>query len=127
MTAQSSHTEWRYRPPIGPFAGCARSPGTTKPITAVRLEFQGAYRHAMVFVTTSSPETGRLAAIPGDPPDPTEIPPGCPFAPRCPFVMPVCREVNPAPVVVGPHHRAACHLLTGAGAESQSPLLKREA
>jgi oligopeptide/dipeptide ABC transporter ATP-binding protein len=58
---------------------------------------------------------GRLAAIPGDPPDPTRLPPGCPFAPRCPYAMPVCTEVNPALTVVGPDHAAACHLLDGAG------------
>jgi oligopeptide/dipeptide ABC transporter ATP-binding protein len=60
---------------------------------------------------TGAAETGRLAAIPGDPPDPTSLPPGCPFAPRCPFAMPVCREINPAPVAMAGGHRAACHLL----------------
>jgi peptide/nickel transport system permease protein len=60
------------------------------------------------------PGGARLAAIPGDPPDPTHLPPGCPFAPRCPFAMPVCAAVNPAPVVVGEGHVAACHLLTPA-------------
>jgi oligopeptide/dipeptide ABC transporter ATP-binding protein len=59
--------------------------------------------------------TSRLAAIPGDPPDPTRLPPGCPFAPRCPSAMPVCREINPAPTAVGPDHAAACHLLGGPG------------
>jgi oligopeptide/dipeptide ABC transporter ATP-binding protein len=53
----------------------------------------------------------RLDTIPGDPPDPTQLPPGCPFAPRCRFAMPICAEINPAPVVTGPGHAAACHLL----------------
>ncbi|HKG25314.1 MAG TPA: oligopeptide/dipeptide ABC transporter ATP-binding protein, partial [Thermomicrobiales bacterium] len=56
--------------------------------------------------------TNRLAAIPGDSPDPTRLPPGCPFAPRCPFAMPVCREVNPVPVTIGDGHAARCHLVT---------------
>ncbi len=56
---------------------------------------------------------GRLAAIPGDPPDPTRVPPGCPFAPRCPRAMPVCFEDDPPLVAVGPGHRAACHMLPG--------------
>jgi oligopeptide/dipeptide ABC transporter ATP-binding protein len=60
----------------------------------------------------SGPGRSRLDTIPGDPPDPTQIPPGCPFAPRCPFAMAVCVEINPAPVVTGPGHSAACHLLT---------------
>ncbi|HZH07273.1 MAG TPA: ABC transporter ATP-binding protein, partial [Lautropia sp.] len=55
--------------------------------------------------------SSRLATIPGDPPDPTNVPPGCPFAPRCPFAMPVCTEINPPAIIVGPGHSAACHLL----------------
>jgi peptide/nickel transport system permease protein len=53
----------------------------------------------------------RLATIPGDPPDPARVPPGCPFAPRCPFAMPVCVEINPEPREVAPRHAATCHLL----------------
>ena len=45
----------------------------------------------------ASPETGRLAAIPGDPPDPTRPLPGCPFAPRCPYRDADLLEINPAP------------------------------
>jgi oligopeptide/dipeptide ABC transporter ATP-binding protein len=52
----------------------------------------------------------RLEAIPGDLPDPARTPPGCPFAPRCPSVMDVCRSVNPDAFAVALDHRAACHL-----------------
>ena len=52
----------------------------------------------------------RLEAIPGELPDPASIPDGCPFAPRCPHVMDVCRTVNPDQFPVAPDHRAACHL-----------------
>ena len=31
----------------------------------------------------------------GDPPDLTSLPPGCPFAPRCPFVQSRCQETLP--------------------------------
>jgi peptide/nickel transport system permease protein len=65
--------------------------------------------HAVERVT--GPGRSRLDTIPGDPPDPTQLPTGCPFAPRCPFSMPVCVEINPAPVVTAPGHSAACHLL----------------
>ncbi len=58
------------------------------------------------------PGTARLAAIPGDPPDPTRVPTGCPFAPRCPSAVPICREDNPPLVAVIPGHAAACHLVT---------------
>jgi peptide/nickel transport system permease protein len=51
-----------------------------------------------------------LQAIAGELPDPARIPPGCPFAPRCPEVMDVCRHVDPDPFHVGAGHQAACHL-----------------
>jgi oligopeptide/dipeptide ABC transporter ATP-binding protein len=56
---------------------------------------------------------GRLAAIPGDPPDPASLPPGCPFAPRCPAVMDVCRAVMPPLRPVAAGQQVACHLWTG--------------
>ncbi|MGH9243747.1 MAG: dipeptide/oligopeptide/nickel ABC transporter permease/ATP-binding protein [Acidimicrobiales bacterium] len=56
------------------------------------------------------PSGALLHAIPGELPDPADVPSGCPFAPRCPSVMDVCRSVNPDRFVVAPHHRAACHL-----------------
>ena len=37
----------------------------------------------------------RLIPIEGLPPDLIDTPPGCPFAPRCPYVIDRCREVNP--------------------------------
>jgi peptide/nickel transport system permease protein len=51
-----------------------------------------------------------LQAIPGELPDPTATPAGCPFAPRCPEVMEVCHRINPPSFPVGLHHWAACHL-----------------
>jgi oligopeptide/dipeptide ABC transporter ATP-binding protein len=59
-----------------------------------------------------APHSNRLSAIPGDPPDPSDRPVGCAFASRCPYVMPLCKEVDPLATEVGPNHRAACHLLT---------------
>jgi peptide/nickel transport system ATP-binding protein len=50
-----------------------------------------------------------LDVIPGEPPDLRRPPPGCRFAPRCPFVMPVCREVVP-PETTFSGVRVACHL-----------------
>jgi len=37
-------------------------------------------------------------------------PPGCPFAPRCPRVMPQCRHTMPEVAQVGPDHWLRCHL-----------------
>ncbi len=47
-------------------------------------------------------------AIPGTPPDPIQMPPGCRFAPRCPFALEKCRQTKPELVHVGEGHRAAC-------------------
>ena len=46
----------------------------------------------------------------GEPPSPINIAPGCSFASRCPFVMPVCREKAPALTAVAPGSAVACHL-----------------
>ena len=49
-----------------------------------------------------------LAAIPGSPPDPSALPAGCPFHPRCPYAREVCRERRPELRVLTGGHRAAC-------------------
>ncbi|MEO5705103.1 MAG: ABC transporter ATP-binding protein [Candidatus Limnocylindrales bacterium] len=51
-----------------------------------------------------------LEIIPGQPPDLTAPPPGCRFAPRCAFAMPVCTEVVPPEVRFADGVRVACHL-----------------
>ena len=51
---------------------------------------------------------GDLATIPGDPPDMAHLPPGCPFAPRCPLAREPCRTDPPAPEPAGGVVRA-CH------------------
>ena len=50
----------------------------------------------------------RLATIAGNVPDPLHMPPGCRFAPRCPFAEPACRIGDPALRELIPDHRAAC-------------------
>jgi hypothetical protein len=44
------------------------------------------------------------------PPDLRNPPPGCRFAPRCAFAMPVCTEVVPPEVAFADGVRVACHL-----------------
>jgi oligopeptide transport system ATP-binding protein len=48
----------------------------------------------------------------GEVPSPINPPPGCHFAPRCPFVMQKCSQVSPDLFEVGPKHKAACYLVT---------------
>jgi oligopeptide/dipeptide ABC transporter ATP-binding protein len=57
-------------------------------------------------------ERQRLRSIPGQPPSPINPPPGCPFAPRCAYVMDRCRtEVPPlAYAISGAEHLSACWL-----------------
>lgn len=50
----------------------------------------------------------RLDAIPGSPPDLANLPPGCPFAPRCTLAAPVCTAAAPALQDIGPGHLARC-------------------
>jgi len=55
-----------------------------------------------------------LPVIPGDVPNLRAVPEACIFAPRCSFVMDVCRRKRPPPTVIGKGHVARCHLLEGA-------------
>jgi oligopeptide/dipeptide ABC transporter ATP-binding protein len=43
----------------------------------------------------------RLYQIPGQPPDPMNLPPGCPFYERCPLRMEICRTEYPPATPVG--------------------------
>jgi peptide/nickel transport system ATP-binding protein len=54
------------------------------------------------------PREGRLATINGRVPTPAEMPGGCRFAGRCPFVIAACREARPPLVEVSSGHFAAC-------------------
>lgn len=41
-----------------------------------------------------------------------DIPKGCSFHPRCPFVMDVCKTEDPELIEVQPRHHCSCYLLT---------------
>jgi oligopeptide/dipeptide ABC transporter ATP-binding protein len=58
----------------------------------------------------------RLVEIGGQPPDLTRLPPGCPFAPRCPERQPICEETYPPAVSLGASHVAHCWVAAPAGA-----------
>jgi oligopeptide transport system ATP-binding protein len=57
-----------------------------------------------------------LVEIGGQPPDLAHLPPGCPFAPRCPQRQPICTEAYPPSVVIEPGHVAHCWAATAVGA-----------
>jgi oligopeptide/dipeptide ABC transporter ATP-binding protein len=48
----------------------------------------------------------------GDLPNPAAPPPGCRFHTRCPYVMDVCRHVDPPPFEAGAGRTVFCHLHT---------------
>jgi peptide/nickel transport system ATP-binding protein len=66
-----------------------------------------------------SAKSGRLSSIPGNTPNPLEMPHGCPFHPRCPKVMDICRTVEPATVNIAGVHAVSCHLFVNKIERSQ--------
>ncbi len=50
-------------------------------------------------------------SVPGSPPSLMNLPPGCPFHPRCPYVKEICREEMPGFTQVEPGHKVACWLV----------------
>lgn len=62
-------------------------------------------------------KTARLKPIPGLMPDPTNLPTGCPFSPRCGHCMEICREQRP-PTITSGTHRLRCHLFTAQKGEN---------
>ena len=63
--------------------------------------------------TPKENEEDQLYAIPGMVPDPLEIIPGCRFAPRCPYVLDICRQEAPPLKELEEGHSLHCHLQEG--------------
>ncbi|MFF5041527.1 ABC transporter ATP-binding protein [Streptomyces nigra] len=57
--------------------------------------------------------------LPGDPPDPSDLPSGCAFHPRCPVALESCAVDDPALRVSGTGRRAAC-VHVGAAQDARS-------
>jgi oligopeptide/dipeptide ABC transporter ATP-binding protein len=54
------------------------------------------------------PAHTQLPVVSGRPPEPTTLPPGCSFAPRCPSAADDCRTTEPGLTEHAPGHRWAC-------------------
>jgi oligopeptide/dipeptide ABC transporter ATP-binding protein len=54
------------------------------------------------------PKVERLRPIQGLPPSLIFVPPGCPFHPRCPYVMDVCKEEVPPLMAEDGKHAGEC-------------------
>ena len=57
-------------------------------------------------------KNGRLFSIEGQPPNVIDLPPCCPFHPRCEKAMDVCRTQYPPTKNLGEHHEVSCWLYT---------------
>jgi oligopeptide/dipeptide ABC transporter ATP-binding protein len=73
-------------------------------------------RHPYTYGLLSSLPTGnekgaRLEPIQGAPPDLSNLPPGCPFAPRCHFADVKCMETMPDLKEIAPGHLSRCHYI----------------
>jgi peptide/nickel transport system ATP-binding protein len=71
------------------------------------------YTEGLIRSIPSSTRTGALYAIPGQVPDPSNLPSGCYFEPRCPKTRAICRERQPELRTVGAGHAVACWATSG--------------
>jgi peptide/nickel transport system ATP-binding protein len=90
---------------MGPVRDVIRHP--QHPYTAALLESRAGMERATDALNEGHDRV-RLVAIGGAPPDLTNLPPGCAFAPRCVHAQDGCRVAAPEAVQVGPEHTARC-------------------
>jgi peptide/nickel transport system ATP-binding protein len=62
----------------------------------------------------------RLKPILGLMPDPSNLPPGCVFAPRCPGRIEICERERPQSVTYRHSHRVNCHLFATPGGDAHA-------
>jgi peptide/nickel transport system ATP-binding protein len=77
---------------VGPTATVLRHPDHpyTEGLLAARLQ-------------PDSPRGVSLPTLKGEPPDPRHLPPGCPYAPRCPLAESACEDLLPEPAPAPGH------------------------
>jgi len=75
------------------------------------------YTRALVAAIPQPDPLTALSPVPveGEPPDPTDLPAGCPYHPRCPHTMDRCATDRPRLVAVNGSHQLACWLNDGQG------------
>ncbi len=87
------------------------------PSEAIHVEPLHPYTRALVSAVLV-PEVGQQRErliLTGDVPSPVDPPGGCRFHTRCPYVMDICRQVQPPLANQAPGHRVACHLYPADG------------
>ena len=64
----------------------------------------------------------RRPVVSGEPPDPSALPPGCAFHPRCPVAVAGRSDrIVPALIELTPGHLVACHRFPAPGAQESAP------
>jgi oligopeptide transport system ATP-binding protein len=70
------------------------------------------YTRALVSaIPTPNPDAERARqriVLPGDPPSPIDPPVGCPFHPRCPYMLEKCKAAVPPLIPADPARTVAC-------------------
>ncbi len=64
-------------------------------------------------IPTLDETSGMLRPITGQMPDPTNLPKGCCFSPRCPYAQALCTEEKPPMTLTGGTHKVRCHIASG--------------
>jgi oligopeptide/dipeptide ABC transporter ATP-binding protein len=90
----------------------------TAPTTTLFANVRMPYTQALLasIPKLDEPRRTRLQAIPGRPPNLADPPPGCRFAPRCPYAQDRCHAEAPPLVESEPGHWFRCWYPVGAGA-----------
>jgi oligopeptide/dipeptide ABC transporter ATP-binding protein len=91
------------------------------PTAEVIADPQHPYSRALLSVVPVPDPGARRAPqiLAGETPDPSRIPAGCRFHPRCPVAFDRCRQVDPPLFDVGELHQAACLLARGCAAPGE--------
>lgn len=90
------------------------------PSDAVLREPRHPYTQLLLASIPRLHQDGLPRFIPGSPPDIRELPRGCRFHPRCPYVFDPCYAEEPPLLAAGEGHQARCWLV--AGRQSLPPL-----
>ena len=96
------------------YAGTIVETGTAE---QVLLAPQHPYTRALMGSRATAATRGsEIPMIPGGPPNPADLPSGCPFQPRCRFVEDVCRASEPESRSVGERWNIRCWMPSPASA-----------
>ncbi len=83
----------------------------TAPVSEIIGEPKHPYTSGLIeCLPDLSKTTDRLASIPGTTPNPSEMPQGCAFHPRCPKAMAICSQQESTEIIISREHKVSCHL-----------------